>query len=138
MPEHTLLKRNEKTETPCYSVSQLVSQLDIAPRTIRFYEEMNLITPRRTGNTRVYTEADKDRLALILRAKRLGFSLREVQTYLDLDHTDPLHQVQAALLHEAVQQRILDLKAQRDVLDTSLSELDEIDRQCVSVLTRAA
>ncbi len=62
-----------------FTISELAAQLDISPRTIRFYEEKGLISPRRTpGNQRVYTPKDRARLKLILRGKRFGFSLDEI------------------------------------------------------------
>jgi len=62
-----------------FTISELAAQLDISPRTIRFYEEKGLIRPRRTpGNQRVYTLKDRARLKLILRGKRFGFSLDEI------------------------------------------------------------
>ena len=62
-----------------FTISELAAQLDISPRTIRFYEKKGLISPRRTpGNQRVYTPKDRARLKLILRGKRFGFSLDEI------------------------------------------------------------
>ena len=67
-----------------YSVTELAKELGVTPRAIRFYEAKGLITPQRAGGTRVYTHRDRGRLILILRGKKLGFSLREIKDYLDL------------------------------------------------------
>ncbi len=67
-----------------YSVTELGSELGVSARTIRFYEDKALIAPQRAGGTRVYTARDRARMILILRGKRLGFSLREIKEYLDL------------------------------------------------------
>lgn len=81
-------KERKKTEH-VFSISELAAQLDISPRTIRFYEEKGLITPRRTpGNQRVYTPKDRARLKLILRGKRFGFSLDEIAEMIGMADTD--------------------------------------------------
>ncbi|MEJ5347951.1 MAG: MerR family DNA-binding transcriptional regulator [Desulfosoma sp.] len=83
-----MAKDNQKSER-FFTISELAAQLDISPRTIRFYEEKGLITPRRTpGNQRVYTLKDRARLKLILRGKRFGFSLDEIAEMIGLADTD--------------------------------------------------
>lgn len=75
------------TETPgtTYTISQIARELDISTRTIRFYEEKGLISPRRTpGNQRIYTPRNKARLRLILRGKRFGFTLDEIAEMIGL------------------------------------------------------
>ncbi len=121
-----------------YSVSQLARQLGVTARTIRFYEDKNLITPQRAGTTRVYTHRDRARLVLILRGKRLGFSLREIKEFLDLYDADPQHHVQLKQLLIAVRKRITKLQEQRAAIEESLTELTEIDRQCEAVLATRA
>lgn len=72
-----------------FTISELAAQLDISPRTIRFYEEKGLISPRRTpGNQRVYTPKDRARLKLILRGKRFGFSLDEIAEMIGMPDSD--------------------------------------------------
>jgi DNA-binding transcriptional MerR regulator len=121
-----------------YSVSQLGRALGVTARTIRFYEDKNLINPQRAGTTRVYTHRDKARLMLILRGKRLGLSLREIKEFLDLYDADPAHHLQTRQLQAAVRKRIAKLHEQRAALDESLAELTEIDRQCAAALTALA
>lgn len=118
-----------------YSVSQLARQLGVTARTIRFYEDKHLITPQRAGTTRVYTHRDRARLVLILRGKRLGFSLREIKEFLDLYDADPEHHLQTRQLLAAVRKRVAKLQEQRAAIDESLAELTEIDRQCEAVLS---
>ncbi|HQT63949.1 MAG: MerR family transcriptional regulator [Acidocella sp. 20-57-95] len=117
-----------------YSVSQLARQLGVTARTIRFYEDKNLISPQRAGTTRVYTHRDRARLMLILRGKRLGFSLREIKEFLDLYDVDPAHHVQLRQLLAAVRKRMVKLSEQRAAIDESLSELTEIERQSMAIL----
>ena len=59
-----------------YSVTQLGLDLGVSARTIRFYEDKGLVSPRRAGNNRVYTTRDRARMILILRGKKLGFTLK--------------------------------------------------------------
>ncbi len=117
-----------------YSVSQLARQLGVTARTIRFYEDKHLIAPQRAGTTRVYTHRDRARLMLILRGKRLGFSLREIKEFLDLYDVDPTHHLQLRQLLAGVRKRMGKLREQRAAIDESLSELTEIERQCEEVL----
>jgi DNA-binding transcriptional MerR regulator len=117
-----------------YSVSQLARQLGVTARTIRFYEDKDLISPQRAGTTRVYTHRDRARLMLILRGKRLGFSLREIKEFLDLYDVDPAHHVQLRQLLAAVRKRMGKLSEQRAAIDESLSELTEIERQSMAIL----
>jgi len=121
-----------------FSVSQLARQLGVTARTIRFYEDKNLITPQRAGTTRVYTNRDRARLVLILRGKRLGFSLREIKEFLDLYDADPEHHLQLKQLLSSVRKRAAKLREQRVAIEESLAELTEIDRQCEAVLASRA
>jgi DNA-binding transcriptional MerR regulator len=109
-----------------YSVSELANDLGVTPRALRFYEDKGLIAPQRAGNTRVYTHRDRGRLMLILRGKRLGFTLREVREWLDLYEVDPDQAAQLTRLNDKVRKRIETLEQQRDDLDATLDELREI------------
>jgi DNA-binding transcriptional MerR regulator len=124
----------DREAAPLYSVSQLAKQLGVTARTIRFYEDKLLITPQRAGTTRVYGHRDRARLILILRGKRLGFSLREIKEFLDLYDADPQHHVQLRQLLVAVRKRVVKLEEQRAAIEESLAELKEIDRQCEDAL----
>jgi len=119
-----------------FSVSQLARQLGVTPRAIRFYEDKQLISPQRAGTTRVYSHRDRARLMLILRGKRLGFSLREIKEFLDLYDVDPEHHTQVRQLLNSIVKRMTKLTEQRSAIDQSLSELAALERQCEAVLTR--
>ena len=71
-----------------YSVAELAKELDITTRTLRFYEDRGLIAPQRVGTARIYSRRDRARMIMILRGKRLGFTLREIKDYLDLYDLD--------------------------------------------------
>jgi DNA-binding transcriptional MerR regulator len=117
-----------------YSVTQLGLDLGVSARTIRFYEDKGLISPRRAGNNRVYTLRDRARMILILRGKKLGFTLREIREYLDLYDADPTHAKQLRLLLKAVRSRILQLEDQRVALDEALGELRQVAAQAHTAL----
>jgi DNA-binding transcriptional MerR regulator len=117
-----------------FTVTQLARDLSVTPRTIRFYEDKGLITPRRAGTMRVYTKRDRARMALILRGKRLGFSLREIKDYLDLYDLDPSQSEQIRLLLKQVQDRLEMLEDQRLALEETIIELKDIEEQALSAL----
>ncbi len=117
-----------------YSVTELGRELGISARTIRLYEDKGLISPGRAGNNRVYNLRDRSRMILILRGKRLGFTLREIREYLDLYDADPTHAKQLRLLLQAVGSRIGRLEEQRLALDQTLAELHEIAAQSNAAL----
>lgn len=110
-----------------YTVTELADDLGTTPRAVRFYETKGLIKPRRAGTTRVYTHKDRARLKLILRGKRLGFSLADIKEYLDLYVVDTTQVEQLRLLRAKVRSRITDLEKQREDLEQTLTELGEID-----------
>ena len=109
------------------TVTQLAEALGVTARTIRFYEDKGLITPRRAGNTRIYAPRDRARMVLILRGKRLGFSLRDIKLYLDLYDMDPLHELQNKVLLKGVRERIARLTDQREALEQTLAGLYEME-----------
>ena len=116
------------------TVTQLAKELGVTPRAIRFYEDKGLIAPQRAGQTRVYTHRDRVRMVLILRGKRLGFSLREIREYLDLYNADRTHGEQQRVLLKAVRARIARLEDQRAALEQTLTEAREIEAHTVAAL----
>ena len=119
---------------PFYSVTQLGAELGITVRTLHFYEAQGLLTPRRAGSTRVYTQRDRARMILILRGKRLGFSIREIREYLELYDVDPTHEEQLKALLKTVHGRMHRLEDQRVALDETLAELRSIEQQTLAAL----
>lgn len=109
-----------------FSIADLASEFGISTRAIRFYESKGLLSPERVGATRIFRKRDRARLILILRGKRLGFTLRDISDYLSLYDADRTQQVN--LLSEKVDERIALLERQRDDLDTTISELRQIKK----------
>lgn len=112
-------------------IQQIASDLGITTRTLRFYEDRGLIEPRRIGTTRVYTKREVGRMQLILRGKRLGFSLREIQEFLDLYDADPQHVEQMRRLAERVAHRVDELEQQRVAIEQTLAELRQIRHEAM-------
>ena len=120
-----------------YTVTQLSNDLGVTPRAIRFYETKGLLAPRRAGSTRVYTHRDRARMVLILRGKRLGFSLREIKEYLGLYDVDRTRREQLRMLLGAASSRIARLEEQRAALEATLAELREIEGEARAALATA-
>lgn len=117
-----------------YTVNQLAEELGITPRTLRFYEQEGLLTPGRVGNNRVYSKRDRARMKLILRGKRLGFSLNEIGEYLNLYDADPQQDSQLRHLLEQVRKRLALLEQQRADIEATVGELRDIENQTLSEL----
>ena len=117
-----------------YSVTELARDLGVTARTIRFYEDQGLISPQRAGATRVYTRRDRARMSLILRGKRLGFSIKEIKEFLDLYVVDVTQVEQMQLLLAKVRQRASSLEEQRRALEETLRELKDIEKLTVGAL----
>lgn len=115
---------------PLRGIQDVATELGVTTRTIRFYEDKGLLDPQRVGTMRVYSRREVGRLQLILRGKRLGFSLRQIQEFLDLYDADQLHLSQTRRLLERVTERVEALEAQRAALEQTLDELRDIARQC--------
>ena len=123
-----------KIDDRFYTVPELADDLGITPRTIRFYEQKGLVAPQRAGTTRIYTRQDRARMLIILRGKRLGFTLKEIADYLDLYGADPTQAEQIRMLLTRVRERIEALEDQRQALDVTLDELRDIEQQSIDAL----
>ena len=120
-----------------YSSTELAAELGITSRAIRFYESKGLLEPKRAGANRVYDYRDRGRLLIILRGKRLGFSLSLIQEYLDLHDADPTHKGQLAHLLRNARRRIEQLENQRRDLELTLAELRDIEQQVLAAMRQA-
>jgi DNA-binding transcriptional MerR regulator len=120
------------------TITELARETGITARAIRFYESKGLLTPRRAGTTRIYTHRERGRLQLILRGKRLGFSLTDIGEYLDLYDADPTQHDQILLLLDKVNSRIEELKSQKVDLDDTLNELTSVREQALTAMQEAS
>ncbi len=107
------------------TIREMCDAYGVTPRTLRFYEAKELLFPVREGQRRLFTKRDRARLKLILQGKRFGFSLEEIRQLLDLyDHGD--HQLtQLSRTYQIAQDRLADMKAQRDELTDAIADLEE-------------
>ncbi len=121
---------------PLQGINDVARELGVTLRTLRFYEKEGLIDPQRVGNTRIYSKREIGRMQLILRGKRLGFSIREIKEFLDLYDADPGHHEQMGRLVERVRERLIDLKGQRSALDLTIEELTKIEKEATAHLMR--
>ena len=117
-----------------WNIAELAKEFDVTTRTIRFYEDKGLISPERVGQRRVYHPRDRVRLQLIMRGKRLGFSLDEIQKMIDLYDADPTEEAQLKLFIEKLRERRELLERQRDDIDTVIFEICEREKQCEKLL----
>ncbi|MGF1771814.1 MerR family DNA-binding transcriptional regulator [Vibrio wakamikoensis] len=119
-----------------YKISELAKEFDITTRSIRFYEDEGLIQPDRKGTMRVYQRRDKIRLKLILRGKRLGFSLAEIRELFELYDT---HQEddQLTKMLKIIDEKEAVLKRQLDDINTLLEDLTTARERCEAALAKA-
>ena len=118
-------------------IQQVSEELGVTHRTLRFYEDKGLIAPQRIGTTRVYSKREMGRMRLILRGKRLGFSIREIGEFLDLYDADPEQHAQIEALLKRVREKRESLRQQRRAIEETIRELDEIAREAEEYLARA-
>lgn len=118
-----------------FAIADLAKEFGISTRAIRFYEAKGLLAPERVGATRVFRRRDRARLILILRGKRLGFSLRDISDYLSLYDANRSQQVH--LLTAKVDERLASLEAQLVDLQTTIAELKEIRKLAGERLEKA-
>ena len=119
-----------------YTISDLASEFEVTTRTIRFYEEKGLLEPRREGTRRIYSPADRTRLRLILRGKRLGLSLDESAEIIRMYGTPGNNRRQLELLISRIQEKRAALLRQQKDLQATLHELAAAERQCCEALDK--
>ncbi len=119
-----------------YTIGELAQEFEVTTRAIRFYEDQGLLSPARNGQARVYSVRDRVRLKLVLRGKRLGFSLGEIGGMLDLYDADPSEVEQLQYFVSKLDERRAQLNQQQQDIQVTLKELDDIEAQCKALLVK--
>lgn len=117
-----------------WTISQLAQEFVVTPRTIRFYEDEGILAPERKGRTRVYHARDRARLKLALRGKRLGLTLAEIRSLIDMYDSphDTRRQLQQYVA--VLEQHRLMLERKREDIELTLGEINEQEAQCRALL----
>ena len=119
-----------------YGIAALAREFDVTTRTIRFYEDKGLLSPARNGQRRIYASRDRVRLRLIMRGKRLGFSLDEIRQTIDLYDIDPTEVTQLRHFLDKIRQRKATLVLQQADIVETLEEMHRIESQCSALLSK--
>ena len=119
-----------------YTISDLAKEFGVTTRTIRFYEEKGLVTPLREGQKRLYSPADRVRIKLILRGKRIGMTLQECVDFIDMYDPEHDNDEQLHSLIDDVKHRREKLQQQKKDIDDMLSGLEEVQALCEAALAR--
>lgn len=113
-----------------YTISELCAEFEVTPRTLRFYESKELISPQRIGQRRLYSRKDRARLKLILRGKRFGFALEEIRQLLELYHMGDQQLTQLERTYALAQQHLSEMEEKRRDLDQAIDDLKVQMRWC--------
>lgn len=117
-----------------FTIRELADEFDVTTRTLRFYEEKGLLTPTRDGQIRRYSAADRTRLKLIMRGKRLGLSLEESSEIILMYDGGARSQQQLETLIAKIQEKRTQLVQQQQDIDHMLRELESTEVKCIAAL----
>jgi DNA-binding transcriptional MerR regulator len=127
------LNRPDALARTHYTISDLTSEFEVTARALRFYEDEGLISPSRQGMSRIYSKRDRARLAWIMRAKNVGFSLSDIREMIDLYDLNDGRVKQQQITIEKCRARIAQLEHQRCDIDAAISELSAFVAQIESL-----
>lgn len=129
---------NKKVKFKTYTISELSKAFDVTPRALRLYEESGILAPDREGNKRVYHERDKVRLRLLLRGKRLGYSLAEIKELFDIYESNSGEKGQLLLLLETMEDKKIKLEIQKEDVELALQEIERVTKKARKALDEIA
>ncbi len=122
------------SEAKTYSISDLAKEFDVTTRAIRFYEDKGMLSPERRGQTRIYTPADRTKLKLILRGKRLGFTLDESRDLIEMYNPSGNNSDQLQTLIDKIRDRQHYLQQQMKDLEVMMVDLQESEQRCLDAM----
>ena len=114
------------SESRTYTIGEMAKEFEVTSRTLRLYEEEGLLIPQREGTRRIYSERNRVRLRLILRGKRLGWSLAEIKELFDLYDSSHGEEAQLELMLAKLEQRREMLEMQKRDIENALEDLARI------------
>ena len=117
-----------------YTITELTREFGVSTRTLRFYEDEDLIHPVRRGRTRLFRPSDRHLLKQILRGKRLGFSIAEIQEIIQMYREPPGEMGQLHLMMKRVEEKRAELRQKRRDIEETLAELDQVEEGCIERL----
>jgi DNA-binding transcriptional MerR regulator len=117
-----------------HTITELAKEFDITTRTIRHYEDEGLLSPRREGQNRLFSQRDRVRLKLALRGKRLGFTLAEIRELFDLYDLARDEKRQLEQFMTKLEKRRASLEQQREDIEVLLNEITFFESQCRKLL----
>jgi DNA-binding transcriptional MerR regulator len=129
---------NKQTIQSVFSITELSQELGITTRSLRHYEDIGLISPKRQGQTRIYSPADRTKLMLILRGKRLGFSLEESREIIDMYNPSKGNKDQLEKLIQCIGVQKAKLKQQKEDINKMMRDLKDAEDACLRVLGKKA
>lgn len=116
------------------TISQMCAEFGVTPRTLRFYEDKELLSPIRDGQKRLYTKREIGRLKWILHGKRFGFALEEIRELLDLYYLGDQQETQLRRTYEVGQKHLDTLRAKKVELISSIADLEELLQKCKDII----
>jgi len=125
MPSGAHLDRPDDAQRERFTIGDLTREFGVTARALRFYEDEGLIAPSRVGLSRIYSKRDRARLAWIMRAKNVGFSLTEIREMIDLYDLGDGRVEQRRVTLQRCQEKIAKLRQQKADIESSIKELSE-------------
>jgi DNA-binding transcriptional MerR regulator len=135
MNEHR--KASAEDHAALKGIQEVARELGVTMRALRFYEDKGLIVPQRVGTTRIYGKREVARARLVLRGRRLGFTVREIKEFLDLYDLDPEHAEQRRRFLVRVRERLVELEERKAAIDETIAELRALEKEAADSLAKA-
>ncbi|OLQ75216.1 MerR family transcriptional regulator [Photobacterium proteolyticum] len=130
------MKKDKRDNAETYTISQLAQEFSVTLRSIRFYEDQGLLKPARKGKQRIFSRQDRARLKLILRGKRLGFSLTDIHELFHLYDSEKRNKKQLQSMLNTIQHRQNLLQQQQADIHSVMMELNSAERSCYQQLAK--